>query len=39
MLNLKTLAVGATIAIASIGAFAQAASAAQTPRIDKREAH
>jgi uncharacterized membrane protein YebE (DUF533 family) len=39
MLNLKTLAVGATIAVASIGAFAQAASAPQTPRIDKREAH
>ena len=38
MLNLKTLAVGATIAIASIGAFAQAASAPQTPRVDKREA-
>ena len=38
MLNLKTLAVGATIAIASISAFAQATSAPQTPRVDKREA-
>ncbi len=38
MLNLKTLAVGATIAIASIGAFAQAASAPQMPRVEKREA-
>jgi hypothetical protein len=37
MLNLKTLAVGATIAIASIGAFAQAVAAPQTPRVDKRE--
>jgi hypothetical protein len=37
MLNLKTLAVGATFAIASIGAFAQAAAAPQTPRVDKRE--
>jgi hypothetical protein len=38
MLNFKTLAVGATIAIASISAFAQATSAPQTPRVDKREA-
>lgn len=37
MLNLKNVAVGATIAIASIGAFAQA-SASTTPRVDAREA-
>jgi hypothetical protein len=37
MSNLKTLAVGATLAIASIGAFAQAAAPA-TPRVDAREA-
>jgi len=37
MLNLKTVAVAATFAVASIGAFAQAASAPQTPRVDKRE--
>ena len=37
MLNLKTLAVGATLAIASIGAFAQT-SAPATPRVDAREA-
>ncbi|WP_280153531.1 hypothetical protein [Piscinibacter sp. XHJ-5] len=36
MRQLKTLAVGATMAIACIGAFAQAASAA-TPGVDKRE--
>ncbi len=32
MLNLKSLALGATLAVASIGAFAQA-----TPRVDARE--
>ena len=37
MRNLKTLAVGATLAVACIGAFAQAASAPSTPRVDKRE--
>lgn len=37
MLNLKTVAVGATMTLACIGAFAQAASASATPRIDKRE--
>jgi hypothetical protein len=37
MRHLKTFAVGATMAIACIGAFAQAASAA-TPGVDKREA-
>ena len=36
MSNFKTLAVGATLAIASIGAFAQA-SAPVTPRVDARE--
>lgn len=38
MLNLKSLTVGATIAVACLGAFAQAASAPQTPGVDKREA-
>ena len=43
MLNLKTVAIGATLAIASIGAFAQATApvvpaAAATPRVDAREA-
>jgi len=37
MLNLKTLAVATTLAVASLGAFAQAASAPQTPRVDQRE--
>jgi hypothetical protein len=37
MLNLKTVAIGATLAIASIGAFAQATAPA-TPRVDAREA-
>lgn len=39
MSKLKTLAIGATLAIASLGAFAQAASAAATPRIDQRQAN
>ena len=38
MLNLKTVAVAITLSIASIGAFAQAASAPATPRVDQREA-
>ena len=40
MLNLKTLIAGATLAIVSVGAFAQAApaAAASMPRVDKREA-
>jgi len=38
MLNFKTFAVGATIAVATLGAFAQA-STPQTPRIDQREAN
>ena len=37
MLNLKRLAIGATMTLACIGAFAQAASAPATPRVDKRE--
>lgn len=37
MLNLKNVAIGATLAIASIGAFAQA-SAPATPKVDAREA-
>jgi hypothetical protein len=37
-MNFKLIAVGTTMAIACAGAFAQAASAPQTPRIDKREA-
>ena len=39
MLNFKTVLVGATLTIASIGAFAQAASAPATPRVDQREAN
>lgn len=38
MLNLKTLITGVALAAASIGAFAQAASAV-TPRVDQREAN
>ena len=38
MTNLKTLTVAVTLAVASLGAFAQAASAA-TPRVDQREAN
>lgn len=38
MTSLKTLAVGVTLAAASIGAFAQVAGSASTPRADKREA-
>ncbi|MBC7733984.1 MAG: hypothetical protein H7306_19190 [Bacteriovorax sp.] len=38
MLNLKTFAVAITLSIASIGAFAQAASALAAPRVDQREA-
>jgi len=37
MLNLKTSAVALTLAIASIGAFAQAAVEPVTPRADQRE--
>ena len=37
MLNLKTLSVAATLAIASLGAYAQAATAPATPRVDQRE--
>ena len=39
MLNLKTVLIGATLTIASLGAFAQAASAPATPRVDQREAN
>jgi hypothetical protein len=38
MLNLKTSLVASALALASIGAFAQAASAPATPRVDQREA-
>ncbi|MBC7956928.1 MAG: hypothetical protein H7Y33_13795 [Cytophagales bacterium] len=37
MMNLKTLAVSATLAVASLGAFAQTAAAPATPRVDQRE--
>lgn len=37
-MNVKSLALGATIAMACIGAFAQTVSSPQTPRVDKREA-
>ena len=39
MLNLKTLTVAAALAVASIGAFAQAAATPATPRVDQREAN
>ncbi len=43
MLNLKTSLIASTLAIASIGAFAQtvapAASTPATPRVDQREAN
>ena len=39
MIHLKTLTFGAVLAAASIGAFAQAASAPATPHIDQREAN
>lgn len=39
MLNLKTALIGATLTLASIGAFAQAAAAPATPRVDQREAN
>jgi hypothetical protein len=38
-MNLKLITVGLTVAVASLGALAQAASAAEMPRVDKREAH
>jgi hypothetical protein len=37
MMNLKTLALSAALAAASVGAFAQTASAPATPRVDQRE--
>lgn len=40
MFKLKTLAVAATLAVATVGAFAQAASSpAATPRVDQRQAN
>jgi hypothetical protein len=39
MLNRKTALIGATLTIACIGAFAQAAPAPATPRVDQREAN
>ena len=41
MLNLKTLLIGGSLAIASIGTFAQADAPATpaTPRVDQREAN
>ena len=42
MLNLKTLTIASTLAVASIGAFAQTAIAPAsptTPRVDQREAN
>jgi hypothetical protein len=38
MTNIKLLAIGVTVAIASLGAWAQASAPASTPRVDKREA-
>ena len=37
MLSLRTLTVTTTLALASLGAFAQAAAAPATPRVDQRE--
>ena len=39
MSNLKNLTVAAALAVASIGAFAQAAATPATPRVDQREAN
>lgn len=39
MSQLKTLLIGSTLAIASIGAFAQASAPAATPRVDQRQAN
>jgi hypothetical protein len=39
MTKLKTLAIGTILAIASLGAFAQAAGPAATPRVDQRQAN
>lgn len=38
MSKFKTLIAGSTLALATIGAFAQAASAPTMPRVDQREA-
>ena len=38
MLNIKSLIACTTLTLLSVGAFAQAAPAASTPRVDKREA-
>ena len=38
MLKLKSLSIAATLAVASIGAFAQGATTPTTPRVDQREA-
>ena len=39
MLNFKTSLIATTLAFASISAFAQAAAAPATPRVDQREAN
>ena len=39
MLNLKAVLIGTTLTIASTVAFAQAAAAPATPRVDQREAN
>jgi hypothetical protein len=39
MLNFKTTLTAALLAVASVGAFAQAAAAPTTPRVDQREAN
>jgi len=39
MLKFKSLFVGTALTIACLGAFAQAASAPATPRVDEREAN
>lgn len=39
MSKLKTLLAGTTLAVASIGAYAQADTAASAPRVDQRQAN
>ena len=39
MIHLKSITLGAVLTAASLGAFAQAASAPATPHIDQREAN
>ena len=38
-MNIKTLVIGSVLTVTTLGAFAQAASAPNTPRVDQRETH